>query len=303
MSRRRRRWWTMSDPGEEHGPALPRHHQALTEYLEELLRDVPDEEWDVEPPAGPPPRRARRTSRADPAGVAVKERVELPRAPLPKVAPPPPEPPASQPPPAAEPDPFPEFGPDLEPRSEPAVSVPEPVPEPEPAPTPAPAGGPGGPAEGETEDPLPAWSRPYFQALLFHVGPLRLAVPLIKLQSVVPWSDEISPAPRQPEWMHGLLFYRGKQVRVVNTAELVLPQDRRPPPEELEPRKLLVVGDGCWAFSCRDVSEVIKLEPDQVQWRSSRGRRRWLAGTVREHLCALMDADALAEMLDEDGEG
>jgi len=42
---------------------------------------------------------------------------------------------------------------------------------------------------------------------------------------------------------------------------------------------------------------VLRLTPDQVRWRTERTRRRWLAGTVIEHMCALIDPPAFAEML------
>lgn len=300
---------------------LSSHQQALAEYLQELLNDVeeyqepgeaepdpeeapaplpvaedddpfadyqpddddesadgdddPSPEWDSVPespapavpePAAPEPPRTR-----------VRERERLPEMPMP--APPPSEP---------------------EPEPEPTAVEPEAAPTRRKTPTPAPGkGGGGAAAKG---DGVPDWAKPSFQALLFTVGNLRLAVPLVKLHSVVPWeSMETEPLPSQPQWMDGLCFYRGRHVRVVNTAELVLPAERRPDPETLRPRKLLVVGDATWALSCRDVEDVITLQPTQVQWRSPQGRRRWLSGTVREHLCALMDTDAFAELLEAEG--
>lgn len=264
----------MSD--ERHDP-LPSHQQALEEYLQELLNDV--DEYD--PFADYVPEDEEPESAAEPVEEAssrtkVAEREAGPSIPLPT--------------PAPEPEPQPE-----------PPAAPEPPPTPEPAPEPQPKPEPPA-AEAHSDDGIPPWARPSFQALLFTVGNLRLAVPLIKLHSVVPWENaEVEALPSQPHWMHGLCFYRGAHVRVVHTAELVLPPERRPGPEQLVPRKMLVVADGTWSLTCNDVDDVITLRPEQVQWRSREGRRRWLAGTVREYLCALMDTDAFAELLEAEG--
>ena len=103
---------------------------------------------------------------------------------------------------------------------EPAVDVqdaqPEPVPEAEQGVAP------------DSETGPPEWSRPTFQALLFEVGALRLAVPLVKLHSVVNLKDEeITPMPNQPDWYLGLMRYRDRNVRVVDTATMVLPAEKR----------------------------------------------------------------------------
>jgi purine-binding chemotaxis protein CheW len=58
-----------------------------------------------------------------------------------------------------------------------------------------------------------------------------------------------------------------------------------------------MVGEGEWGLTCEDVSSVITIDPARVRWRTSRTQRPWLAGTVIEHLCALLDAERLSEIL------
>ncbi len=45
------------------------------------------------------------------------------------------------------------------------------------------------------------------------------------------------------------------------------------------------------------VRHSIRLEPSAVKWRTDRGKRAWLAGTVIEHMCALLDVEALAQLI------
>lgn len=145
---------------------------------------------------------------------------------------------------------------------------------------------------------VPAWAAGGFQALIFLVGSLRLSVPLVKLHSVIPWSDKVTPTPNKTDWCWGLLRYRDKNVTVVDTVKLVLPAHKRNSAgAQAPPKHILIVGDGAWGLACHAIGEVLQLEPTAIKWRSDRGQRRWLAGTVVEHLCALLDTEAFAAML------
>lgn len=155
---------------------------------------------------------------------------------------------------------------------------------------PAPAAAPERPS-GEP----PEWARGGFQALLFNVGPLRLAVPLVRLHGVLPWPEAISAVPGQPAWSLGLMRHRERNVRVVDTASLVGAPGGAG--QRAAPANVLIVGDGGWGLAADAIGDVLRLEPGEVKWRSAQGRRPWLAGTLLERLCALLDTDAFAGML------
>ncbi len=162
----------------------------------------------------------------------------------------------------------------------------------------------------DRSDPLevvvPEWAQKRFPCLIFAVAGLRLAVPLIKLTGVVPLAESLTTFPGEAPWLLGLTRYRGQSVRVVDTAEIVLPEDRRlarVKSAEPAPGFLVVIGKGRWGLACDAVSETLPLETDDVKWRSERGKRLWLAGTVRDKLCALLDVDALVARLDRDAKG
>lgn len=52
-----------------------------------------------------------------------------------------------------------------------------------------------------------------------------------------------------------------------------------------------------WGLAVHQVSRSIRLDPSEVKWRTQRHQRPWLAGTVIEHMCALVDVTALAELI------
>ncbi|MGM0592948.1 MAG: chemotaxis protein CheW [Pseudomonadota bacterium] len=156
------------------------------------------------------------------------------------------------------------------------------------------------PAAAPQEGP-PEWAEERFQALLFKAGGLTLAVPLAELSGIQVWSKEaITPMPGHVAWYLGLMNYREHSVPVIDTAQLVLPEDRlarlTQPAEERISRVVFIDG-GRWGLACDQVDEVVSLDHDQVRWRTSRTRRRWLAGTVIEHMCAIIDPPAFAQML------
>lgn len=156
------------------------------------------------------------------------------------------------------------------------------------------------PAPGGQEE-RPAWAQQPFQIMLFKVAGLTLAVPLETLSGVVEWPARLSEMPGHADFYLGILQHLGNKVPVVDTARLTFPPDRLAELESRAPaercRRIVLINGGRWGLACDAVEEVITLTPEQVRWRSGRTRRRWLLGTVIEHMCALLDTDAFAEKL------
>lgn len=155
------------------------------------------------------------------------------------------------------------------------------------------------PAAASDEGP-PEWGRETFQALLFKVGGLMLAVPLIELAGVQEWhTDKVTPLPGHMPWYLGLMLYRERNVPVVDTAQLVMPEDRQAKltPWQERLRHVVFIGEGSWGLACDELAQVVTLRSDEVRWRTSRTKRRWLAGTVIAHMCALLDPPVFADVL------
>ena len=146
----------------------------------------------------------------------------------------------------------------------------------------------------------PAWARTEFQCLLFQVAGLTLAVPLTALNGVLPLDlDAVTPMPGHSALFLGLIDHLGQQVRVVDTAQVVLPPERLAATGAATGRAshLVLIGEGRWGLAASGIGEVISLHPEDVKWRGSLGTRPWLAGTVIQHMCALLEVDAFLEQL------
>ncbi len=153
---------------------------------------------------------------------------------------------------------------------------------------------PGGPpAQGGQ----PEWGEEPFECLLFDVAGLTLAVPLVSLGSIYPLAgQELTPLFGQPAWFLGILPSQAGNLKVLDTARWVMADRYRDDFREGLQYVISVQGYE-WGLAVHQVSRSIRLDPREVKWRSQRTQRPWLAGTVIDHMCALVDVAALAELI------
>ncbi len=152
------------------------------------------------------------------------------------------------------------------------------------------------------ENGVPEWAETRFQCLLFNVAGLSMAVPLVKLNSVIPWDENITSTPNQTNWYLGLVQHLRNQVKIIDTALLVLPENRRQNLQDESVDRLshiLLVDDFKWGLACSSIGDVIWLNKEEVKWRKTKTNKIWLSGTSLEHLCAIMDTEVFARMLTE----
>ncbi|WP_372996939.1 chemotaxis protein CheW [Marinobacter sp.] len=243
---------------------------AIASYLDELLHTATDtalrEEAVAPEPVTPAREEPRVATRSRPAPVTSAEK--------PAVRPEPPKPAQGKP---AE---------TVRPVVRQAPEVPEPKtklvarPEPEPAAPPS----------------RPEWSDQPFECLIFTVAGLQLAVPLILLGAIHRIEEEIRPIPGSPRWYMGIRPDRDQNLRVVDTAEWIM-AGRVPPEARDNYRFVIRLDNSDWGLACDDVAQSFTLRPDEVRWRTARSKRPWLAGTVIDHMCALIDVRAMADLL------
>lgn len=148
-----------------------------------------------------------------------------------------------------------------------------------------------------TGDGRPAWAAEPFECLLFDVAGLTLAVPLVCLGSIYSLEgQELTPLFGQPEWFLGILPSQAGNLKVLDTARWVMP-DRYRDDFRQGLQYVISVQGYEWGLAVHQVSRSLRLDPNEIKWRSHRGQRPWLAGTVIEHMCALLDVAELAELI------
>jgi len=148
-----------------------------------------------------------------------------------------------------------------------------------------------------TADGRPAWAAEPFECLLFDVAGLTLAVPLVCLGSIYSLAgQELTPLFGQPDWFLGILTCQAGNLKVLDTARWVMP-DRYRDDFRQGLQYVISVQGYEWGLAVHQVSRSLRLDPAEIKWRSQRGQRPWLAGTVIEHMCALLDVAELAELI------
>lgn len=131
------------------------------------------------------------------------------------------------------------------------------------------------------------------QCLMFKVKDHLLAVPLIKMGGVVPWSDKLTQIPQASEWFLGLLKHREVNVQVVDTAKLLqIPESKT----QSSPQHFLVFEQEKWAISCDELGEVKTLQQEDVKWHQG-NHSKFALGTIKESLATLLNPNGITKAL------
>jgi purine-binding chemotaxis protein CheW len=136
-----------------------------------------------------------------------------------------------------------------------------------------------------------------FQALFFEVAGLTLAVPLITLGGIHK-IDKVGPLFGKPDWFKGVMLHREQKLNVVDTARWVMPDKVTKTLEDsLVYEYLIMLADSPWGLASDKLVNTVTLNKADVKWRENDNKRPWLAGMVKERMCALIDVYQLISML------
>ncbi|MFP2770578.1 chemotaxis protein CheW [Oceanisphaera sp. KMM 10153] len=133
-----------------------------------------------------------------------------------------------------------------------------------------------------------------FQALFFEVAGMTFAVPLTHLGGIYQMS-RLTSLFGKPDWFAGVLTERERQLYVVDTARWAMPGHQA----EEEYQYLVTLGESNWGLGCHLLKGTAMLTREQVKWRAMPGSRPWLAGMVKDKMCALLHVDALIGLLEQ----
>jgi purine-binding chemotaxis protein CheW len=138
-----------------------------------------------------------------------------------------------------------------------------------------------------------------FQALFFNVAGLTIAVPLIELGGIHK-VDKTTSLMGKPDWFKGVMLYRDEKISVVDTALWVMPEkyDEKMK-NSLNYQYIIMLSDSNWGLMAESLVDTVVLQQDEVKWLDSPSKRPWLAGLVKDKMCALLDVDALISLLNE----
>jgi purine-binding chemotaxis protein CheW len=151
-------------------------------------------------------------------------------------------------------------------------------------------------------DNRPAWGRENFRCLAFNVSGLKLAVPVQFIEGMQPLDLFTGSSPLDEPLVKGALILGHMKsdpidgapsfFSVLDTARLVMPERYDDSMKESY-RYVLALKNCDWSIAVDSIGGEIALSSQNVRWRSEHTRREWLAGTVVDKMCALIDIDLL----------
>ena len=143
-----------------------------------------------------------------------------------------------------------------------------------------------------------SWSSQGVECLVFSVCGLKLAVPLLYLGGVHEvGTDDVKPLMGQPNWYLGMVHRDEQNLQVIDTASFIM-AERNQSLAEQGYKYLIQLEKSPWAIACQSIDDTVRLEASEIKWRGDRGKRAWLAGTVIEKMCALIDVSGLLQRVE-----
>jgi purine-binding chemotaxis protein CheW len=142
-----------------------------------------------------------------------------------------------------------------------------------------------------------AYRQGRFQVLFFEVAGLKLAVPLKELGGIHQLG-KISSLIGTPDWFKGVMLYREQKINTIDTARWIMPEKYDQSFQQtLNYQYVIMLGNSNWGLCCDTLVNTYMLEHDDVKWREVQGKRPWMAGLIKEHMCVLIDVDTMIDLL------
>ncbi|MBV1880643.1 MAG: chemotaxis protein CheW [Pseudomonadales bacterium] len=146
------------------------------------------------------------------------------------------------------------------------------------------------------ENGRPYWAQERFDCLLFNVGKLRIAAPLVVLGTILKVDTNFTTLAGQPDWSLGIMKNGKTNLQIVDTAKWLMPEKYEAGFKE-SIRFVISFMDLEWGLACSDVQSAMTMEPGNVKWRVNHKVRPWIAGTVIDEMCCILDMEILRLML------
>ncbi|GLR70706.1 chemotaxis protein CheW [Agaribacter marinus] len=136
-----------------------------------------------------------------------------------------------------------------------------------------------------------------FQALFFEVAGIKLAIPLVELGGIHEMK-KLTPLPGKADWVLGVLIKGDEKLNCIDTAKWVMPEKyTQKLADSLQYSYAVQLGKTSWVLACEALKDTEELSLADIKWRDQAGSRPWLAGMVKEKMCALIDAEKLVWLL------
>lgn len=151
---------------------------------------------------------------------------------------------------------------------------------------------------GFTENKTQSYRKGDFQAMFFEVAGLLIAVPLVELGGIHN-NNKTTSLMGKPDWFKGVMLHRDEKINVVDTALWVMPEKcDQALLDALNYQYIIMLSNSQWGLSAEKLVDTVILKQEDVKWLDTPNKRPWLAGLVKNRMCALLDVDSLIKLLE-----
>ena len=133
-----------------------------------------------------------------------------------------------------------------------------------------------------------------FQVLFFKLSSLTFAVPLVDLGGIHHLDTSLNELFGKPDWFSGVMPRGDMLYNIVDTAKWIGIGETS---ETLNYSHYVILGETKWGLSCEKLLGTETITRAEVEWRKVSGKRPWLAGMIKDKMCALIHADELIKLL------
>lgn len=127
-----------------------------------------------------------------------------------------------------------------------------------------------------------------FQVLLCEIANVTIAIPLVELGGIHKLT-KISSMAQQPSWCKGILIKGKEKFTCIDVGPWLIPTTSNYVGEASEYKFAVQLGKSPYVLCCNSISSTVDLVKDDVKWREHPSVRPWLAGLLKERMCALID--------------
>jgi purine-binding chemotaxis protein CheW len=137
-----------------------------------------------------------------------------------------------------------------------------------------------------------------FQVLLCDINNLTIAIPLVELGGIYKLT-KISPIAKQPFWCKGIFIKGDDKYTCIDAAAWLMPSGQLGTKPSAQEYKFAVqLGKSEYVLCCNGISTTLEISKDEVKWRNNMQVQPWLAGLIKDKMCALVDgAQMVREVL------
>lgn len=151
----------------------------------------------------------------------------------------------------------------------------------------------------EHDDGRPSWAAESFEALVFEINKMKIAVPTFLLNGQQAFPSKLKQLPNRPEWVLGLDIASDGFTAVIDSALLLLNQARNIDAKSAY-KQVILLANSRWGLAVDCVfNDKVIVNSNEVSWRVNARSRLWLAGIESNQQLAIIDTNNIFTKSDE----